>query len=101
MDKIQELIDLLKEAKANKKKESEKDGKFGLIELALAIAGAVLIITGIAYAVYRHFTPDYLEDYDDDDYEDDFDDYFDDDDTDDADAEKKTSEEASGNDSEE
>ena len=33
-------------------------------------------IAGIAYAVYRYFTPDYLEDFDED-FEDDFeDDYF-------------------------
>ena len=42
----------------------------------LAIVGAVVAIAGIAYAVYRYFTPDYLEDFDED-FEDDFeDDYF-------------------------
>ena len=38
-----------------------------------------LAVAGIAYAVYRFFTPDYLEDFEDD-FDDDFDDYFDEDD---------------------
>ena len=37
----------------------------------LAIIGAVTAIAGIAYAVYRYLTPDYLEDFDDD-FDDDF-----------------------------
>ena len=41
----------------------------------LAIIGAITVIAGAAYAIYRFLTPDYLEDL-----EDDFDDYFDDDD---------------------
>lgn len=41
----------------------------------LAIIGAVAAIAGIAYAVYRFFTPDYAEDFEDD-FEDDFDDEF-------------------------
>ena len=46
----------------------------------LAIVGAIVAIAGIAYAVYRFFTPDYLEDFEDD-FDDDFDDdFFDDDD---------------------
>ena len=32
----------------------------------LAIIGAVAAVAGIAYAVYRFFTPDYLEDFEDD-----------------------------------
>ena len=41
----------------------------------LAIVGAVAAIAGIAYAVYKFFTPDYLEDFEED-FEDDFDDDF-------------------------
>lgn len=41
----------------------------------LAIIGAVAAVAGIAYAVYRFFTPDYLEDFEDD-FDDDFDDDF-------------------------
>ncbi len=59
----------------------------------LAVIGAVTIIAGIAYAIYRYFTPDYLEDL-----EDDFDDYFEADDFEDddnpmADFEKEEDEE--------
>ena len=49
-----------------------KSGSF-LVKF-LAVIGAIAIIAGIAYAIYRYFTPDYLEDL-----EDDFDDYFEDD----------------------
>ena len=44
-------------------------------ERVLAIVGAVAAIAGIAYAVYKFFTPDYLEDFEED-FEDDFDDDF-------------------------
>ena len=43
----------------------------------LAIIGAVAAVAGIAFAVYRFFTPDYLEDFEED-FDDDFDDYFED-----------------------
>ena len=48
----------------------------------LAIIGAVAAVAGICYAVYRHLTPDYLEDFEDD-FEDeleeeDADDFFED-----------------------
>ena len=36
---------------------------------------SVAAVAGIAYAVYRFFTPDYLEDFEDD-FDDDFDDDF-------------------------
>lgn len=38
-----------------------------------AIIGVIAAVAGIAYALYRYFKPDYLEDY-----EDDFDEYEDD-----------------------
>ncbi len=41
----------------------------------------VAAVAGIAYAVYRFVTPDYLEDFEDD-FDDDFDDYFEDEDED-------------------
>lgn len=41
----------------------------------LAIIGAVAAVAGIAYAVYRYFTPDYLEDFEED-FEDMEDEYF-------------------------
>lgn len=73
MNRIDELVDLLK----TKTKEEEK-GKNTLLWV-LAIVGAVAAVAGIAYAVYRFFTPDYLEDFEDD-FDDDFDDYFNEDD---------------------
>ncbi|MCI8355820.1 MAG: hypothetical protein HFI47_12265 [Lachnospiraceae bacterium] len=52
-----------------------------------AIIGAVAAVAAISYAVYRYFTPDYLEDF-----EDDFDDDFEDDFFEDEDDEKKPEE---------
>ena len=72
--------DFLNAAKTNEmlgellhiKKEEEK--KQNVLMWVLIAIGAVLAVAGIAYAVYRFFTPDYLEDFDEE-----FDDYFDDD----------------------
>ena len=69
----------------HKREEDEK--KKNCILWGLAIIGAVAAVAGIAYAVYRFFTPDYLEDF-----EDDFDDDFDDDFFEDEKAEEKKSE---------
>lgn len=48
----------------HKREEDEK--KKNCILWVLAIIGAVAAVAGIAYAVYRFFTPDYLEDFEDD-----------------------------------
>lgn len=69
MNKIDELIAALK------RKEEEKNKNTVL--WVLAIIGAVAAVAGIAYAVYRFLTPDYLEDFEED-FDDDFDDYFED-----------------------
>ena len=66
----------------HKREEDEKKKNCILWVLALIAA-----VAGIAYAVYRFFTPDYLEDF-----EDDFDDDFDDDFFEDEKAEEKKSE---------
>ena len=77
--------DIINAAKTNEmlsellhiKKEEEK--KQNVLMWVLIVVAAVAAVAGIAYAVYRFFTPDYLEDFDedfDDDYDDDF---FDDD----------------------
>ena len=63
--KIEDLIAAVTKREEDKQKDT--------IILALAIIGAVAAVVGIAFAVYRFFTPDYLEDF-----EDDLDDYFDD-----------------------
>lgn len=46
-----------------------------IIKVTLIVIGVIAAICGIAYAIYKYFTPDY-----DDDFDDDFDDAFDDDD---------------------
>lgn len=69
MNKLEELLSTLK------KKEDEKQKNTVL--WVLAIIGAVAAVAGIAFAVYRFFTPDYLEDFEED-FDDDFDDYFED-----------------------
>ncbi len=80
MNKFEEIISASKLADMLKKNEEAEKKKNTLIWI-LAIVGAVAAIAGIAYAVYRFFTPDYLEDFEDD-FEDDFDDdFFDDEET--------------------
>ena len=71
MNKLDELMALLQ------KQEKEEEKCKNTVMWVLAIIGAV--VAGIAYAVYRFFTPDYLEDFEDD-FDDDFDDYFEDED---------------------
>lgn len=56
-------------------RKEEEDKKKSMILWGLAIVGAVAAVAAIAYAVYRFFTPDYLDDFEDD-FEDDFDDDF-------------------------
>lgn len=78
MNKIEELIaeTKLAEAKLNEllhKREDEKQKN--TVIWILAIIGAVAAVAGIAFAVYKFMTPDYLEDFDED-FDDDFDDYF-------------------------
>ena len=55
MNKIDELLAALQ------KREDEKH-KNTLLWI-LAVIGAVSAVAAIAYAVYRYFTPDYLEDF--------------------------------------
>ena len=75
MNKIDEVLELLKQ------RERENEKPKNVILWVLAIDGAVAAVAGIAYAVYRFVTPDYLEDFEDD-FDDDFDDYFEDEDED-------------------
>ena len=76
MSKIEDMISATKLNEILQKKEDDKIKK--TILWILAIVGAVVAIGAIAYAVYRFFTPDYLEDFEEE-FEDDFDDdYFDD-----------------------
>ena len=75
--KIEDMIaeSKLKEILHRNEEEKQKNMIIGI----LAIIGAVAAVAAIAYAVYRFFTPDYLEDFEDD-FDDDFDDYFSEDD---------------------
>lgn len=76
MGKIEEMISATKLSEVLQKRDDDKMKK--TIIWILAIVGAVVAIGAIAYAVYRYFTPDYLEDFEEE-FEDDFDDdYFDD-----------------------
>lgn len=75
MGKIEELLTATKLNELLHKKEAEEKKKNTLLWI-LAIIGAVAAVAAIAYAVYRYFTPDYLEDFEDE-YTDEFgDDYF-------------------------
>ena len=69
MAKLDEILELMKLNELKKMKEEKKNCLFWV----LAIIGAVVVIAGIAYAVYRYLTPDYLDDFDDD-FDDDFED---------------------------
>ena len=74
MNKIEDMISATRLNEILQKRDDDKIKK--TILWILAIVGAVVAIAGIAYAVYRFFTPDYLEDFDED-FEDDFEeDYF-------------------------
>ena len=80
MSKLEEIIESARINELINKKEDEKPKK--TILWILAVIGAVAAVAAIAYAVYRFFTPDYLEDFEDD-FDDDFDDdFFDDEDED-------------------
>ncbi len=75
--------DMLNSAKLSQilRKNSEEERKNTLLWV-LAIIGVIASVAAIAYAVYRHVTPRYLDDFDGDFDYDEFDDDFDDDDED-------------------
>ena len=74
MSRVEEIVNATKLNDLLHRKE-EEDKKKNCILWVLAIICAVAAVAGIAYAVYRFFTPDYLE-YFEDDFDDDFDDDF-------------------------
>ncbi len=78
-NKLDELITAIKLGEIGKKKEIviEEKKSANPVVVVLAIIGAIVAIAAIAYAVYRYFTPDYLEDFEDEfEEDDDFDDDF-------------------------
>lgn len=78
MNKLENLIEASKLSEILGKKEEEKK-KCNPVVCVLAVLGAIVAVAAIAYAVYRYFTPDYLDDFEDD-FEDEFEDEEDDDD---------------------
>ena len=57
MNKIDEVLELLKTERTEERKTEN------VILWVLAICQTVAAVAGIAYAVYRFVTPDYLEDF--------------------------------------
>ena len=77
-------------------KEEEEEKKSSPVCLVLGVVLVVTVIAAIAYAAYRYFTPDYLEDFEDD-FEDDFDDdFFDDEEESSASGQEKDTADESG-----
>lgn len=76
-DKLSEMLAATKLSELIHKKEDPIEKKKHTVIFILAIVGAIAAIAGIAYAVYKFVTPDYLEDFDDD-FDDEFEDDFDD-----------------------
>ena len=69
LNKLDEVLDNTRVAELlGKKREEEK--KSNTILWVFAVIGAIAAVAGIAYAVYRHMQPDYLDDFDDDFFED-------------------------------
>lgn len=74
MTKFEEILAATKLNDLIHKKDEDDQCKKAIL-WGLAIIGAIAAIAGIAYAVYRFVTPDYLEDFDED-FDDDFDEDF-------------------------
>lgn len=80
MNKVEEMLNASRLSDFLHKKEEEDKSKNKILGV-LAVIGVVAAVAAIAYAVYRFFTPDYLEDFEDEDFDEDFDDdFFDDED---------------------
>ena len=75
MSKLEELAGVAKLNELLGKKEEPEKKKCNVVVCVLAVVGAVAAVAAIAHAVYRYFTPDYMEDF-----EDDFEDAFEDED---------------------
>ena len=93
-NRIEELMDFVrthdvKELKDYWNKRDEEKRNNTLLWV-FAIIGAVAAVAAIAYAVYRYFTPDYLEDFEDD-FDDDFEDVFFEDEEDDEETKSEQS----------
>ena len=80
------LSDIIEKRKNKELAEMKKKNNTLLI-VVVAVTAAIAL-AALIYAIYRYFTPDYLEDYDDD-----FDDRFEDDFFDDEDIEERKTDE--------
>ncbi len=69
-EKLEEMITATRLNDMLNKKEDDKMKT--TILWILAIVGTIAAVAGIAYAVYRFFTPDFFEDEFEDEFEDDF-----------------------------
>lgn len=74
-NKVEEFLNAAKLNELIHKKELEEKNKNALL-IALAVIGAIAAVAGIAYAVYKHLTPDYIDDFDTDGLDDFDDDYI-------------------------
>ncbi len=74
MQKVEELLAASKLGAMLKKE--EEDCKKSKVCWIVASILAVLAVAGIAYALYKYFTPKYYDEFDDDFEDDDFDDDF-------------------------
>lgn len=98
MNRVEDFInsaktnEMLSELLHLKREEVKKVKKEDVLVWVLIVIGAVAAVAGIAYAVYRFFTPDYLEEYDED-FDEDFDDDFFDDEDEETNAEDEKKEE--------
>lgn len=81
MNRLEDLVNATKLNELINKNEEKKDNTLVMV---LAVVGGIALVAGIAYALYRYFKPDYLEDFEDEfDYDDfDDDDFFEDDEED-------------------
>ncbi|MGN1198764.1 MAG: DUF4366 domain-containing protein [Acetatifactor sp.] len=79
MNRLENLMEAAKlsELLSKKEKEEPKKCKCNAVVWVFVVIGVVAAIAGICYAVYRYFTPKYMEDFEDD-FEDEFDDEEDD-----------------------
>lgn len=74
-NKVEELLNTARINELLHKKELEEKNK-NTIVIILAVIGAIAAVVGIAVAVYKYLTQDYLDDFDSDDMYDNFDDDF-------------------------
>lgn len=66
MTRLEEFVEAVKLGGKLKSQETKKCCCKKTVCWVFGIIGAVAVIAGIAYAVYRYLTPDYLDEFEDD-----------------------------------